>query len=292
MSNITAKMVKELRDRTGAGMMECKKALLEADGDMDKAVDSMRKAGQAKADKKSSRIAAEGIISLSINNNGKANMVEINCETDFVAKDENFLEFVNKISEASVDSFNGSLEDFNEFEHSSGKTTEEMRLELVSKVGENVKIRRIKSFETKDTHMGHYMHGNKIGVVVILEKENEELAKDVCMHIAAMKPVALDSSDIEKEDLDREREIYMAQAQESGKPENIIEKMVDGKIKKYISEVTLVNQPFVKDNDIMIGDLIKKHDNKIISFCRMEVGEGIEKKDENFADEVMSQIKN
>jgi elongation factor Ts len=136
------------------------------------------------------------------------------------------------------------------------------------------------------------MHGNKIGVVVILEKENEELAKDVCMHIAAMKPVALDSSDIEKEDLDREREIYMAQAQESGKPENIIEKMVDGKIKKYISEVTLVNQPFVKDNDIMIGDLIKKHDNKIISFCRMEVGEGIEKKDENFADEVMSQIKN
>jgi len=291
MSNITAQMVKELRDRTGAGMMECKKALKEAGGDMDLAVDAMRKAGQAKADKKSSRIAAEGVISLSMNDS-HANMVEINCETDFVAKDENFLEFVNIISEASLQSYNKNLDDFNKSTHSSGKTLEEIRLELVSKVGENVKIRRIKSFEKSNAFIGHYMHGNKIGVVVTLEKENENLAKDICMHIAAMKPAALNSEDISNEDLDKEREIFMAHAKESGKPEDIANKMVEGKIKKYISEVTLINQPFVKDNDITISDLLDKNDNKILSFYRMEVGEGIEKKDENFADEVMSQIKN
>ena len=290
MSKITAQMVKELRDRTGAGMMECKKALTQAVGNMDKAIEAMRKAGQAKADKKSSRIAAEGVITLSMKDNC-ANMIEINCETDFVAKDENFLEFVNVISNSSFDSYNGVLEDFINSKHESGKTLEEIRLELISKVGENVKIRRIKTIGNNNAHLGHYMHGSKIGVVVILEKENNELAKDVCMHIAAMKPAALNSNDIPKEDLEKEKEIYMAQAKESGKPENIIQKMVDGKMKKYISEVTLVDQTFVKDNDITISDLLKKHGNNILSFHRMEVGEGIEKKDENFADEVMAQIK-
>ncbi len=290
MSKITAQMVKELRDRTGAGMMECKKALTQAVGNMDKAIEAMRKAGQAKADKKSSRIAAEGVITLSMKDN-YANMIEINCETDFVAKDENFLEFVNVISNSSFDSYNGVLEDFINSKHESGKTLEEIRLELISKVGENVKIRRIKTIGNNNAHLGHYMHGSKIGVVVILEKENNELAKDVCMHIAAMKPAALNSNDIPKEDLEKEKEIYMAQAKESGKPENIIQKMVDGKMKKYISEVTLVDQTFVKDNDITISDLLKKHGNNILSFHRMEVGEGIEKKDENFADEVMAQIK-
>ena len=291
MSNITAQMVKELRDRTGAGMMECKKALMEAKGNMDLAVDAMRKAGQAKADKKSSRIAAEGVISLSMNDS-RANMIEVNCETDFVAKDENFLKFVNIISEESLKSFHGDLDNFNNSTDSSGKTIEDIRLELVSKVGENVKIRRIQSFEKNNVYIGHYMHGNKIGVVVSLEKENEDLAKDICMHIAAMKPTALSSEDISNEDLEKEREIFMAQAKESGKPDDIAQKMVEGKIKKYISEVTLINQPFVKDNDMKISDLLSKHDNKILSFYRMEVGEGIEKKDENFADEVMSQIKN
>ena len=290
MSKITAQMVKELRDRTGAGMMECKKALTQAEGNMDKAIEAMRKAGQAKADKKSSRIAAEGVITLSMKDN-YANMIEINCETDFVAKDENFLEFVNVISNSSFDSYNGVLEDFINSKHESGKTLEEIRLELISKVGENVKIRRIKTIGNNNAHLGHYMHGSKIGVVVILEKENNELAKDICMHIAAMKPAALNSNDIPKEDLEKEKEIYMAQAKESGKPENIIQKMVDGKMKKYISEVTLVDQTFVKDNDITISDLLKKHGNNILSFHRMEVGEGIEKKDENFADEVMAQIK-
>ena len=290
MSKITAQMVKELRDRTGAGMMECKKALTQAVGNMDKAIEAMRKAGQAKADKKSSRIAAEGVITLSMKDN-YANMIEINCETDFVAKDENFLEFVNVISNSSFDSYNGVLEDFINSKHESGKTLEEIRLELISKVGENVKIRRIKTIGNNNAHLGHYMHGSKIGVVVILEKENNELAKDICMHIAAMKPAALNSNDIPKEDLEKEKEIYMAQAKESGKPENIIQKMVDGKMKNYISEVTLVDQTFVKDNDITISDLLKKHGNNILSFHRMEVGEGIEKKDENFADEVMAQIK-
>jgi len=290
MSNITAQMVKELRDRTGAGMMECKKALVESEGNMDKAIETMRKAGQAKADKKSSRIAAEGVVTL-VMKDGYANMIEINCETDFVAKDENFLEFVKVISDASIDSYKENLEDFMNSKNASGKTIEETRLELVSKIGENVKIRRIKSIDGKDSYLGHYMHGSKIGVVVTLEKENDELAKDICMHIAAMKPSALNANDISKNDLEKEREIYMAQAKESGKPENIIQKMVDGKIKKYISEVTLVDQTFVKDNDITISELLKKNDNNVLSFHRMEVGEGIEKKDENFADEVMAQIK-
>jgi len=290
MSNINAQMVKELRDRTGAGMMECKKALIEAEGNMDNAVEAMRKAGQAKADKKSSRIAAEGVVTLAMNDS-IANMIEINCETDFVAKDANFLEFVKVISKSSINSYKGNLEDFIDSKIEAGKKIEEIRLELISKVGENVKIRRIKSIDGKDAYLGHYMHGSKIGVVVTLEKENNELAKDICMHIAAMKPMALNPDDISKENIEKEREIYEAQAQDSGKPENIIEKMVDGKIKKYISEVTLVSQPFVKDNDITIKNLLEKHDNNILSFYRMEVGEGIEKKDENFADEVMAQIK-
>ena len=198
---------------------------------------------------------------------------------------------LKSISDASIDSYKENLEDFINSKNASGKTIEETRLELVSKVGENVKIRRIKSIDGKDSYLGHYMHGSKIGVVVTLEKENDELAKDICMHVAAMKPSALNANDISKNDLEKEREIYMAQAKESGKPENIIQKMVDGKIKKYISEVTLVDQTFVKDNDITISELLKKNNNNVLSFHRMEVGEGIEKKDENFADEVMAQIK-
>ena len=292
MSNITAQMVKELRDRTGAGMMECKKALTASTGDMDKAAEAMRKAGQAKADKKSTRIAAEGVISLSMGKEKNfAHMIEVNSETDFVAKDENFLSFVKTISDASLDNYKGNLEEFNNSQHSSGKTIEEIRLELVGKVGENVKIRRIQTLESNGKYIGHYMHGSKIGVAIILEKDNKELAKDICMHIAAMKPAALNTDDISQKDLEKEREIYMAQAKESGKPQNIIEKMVEGKLRKYISEVTLTEQTFVKDNEITINDLLKKHDNNILSFSRLEVGEGIEKKNENFADEVMAQIK-
>ena len=291
MSNITAQMVKELRERTGAGMMECKKSLIECGGEIDAAVELMRKAGHAKADKKSSRIAAEGVIKFVIKDDKNlAAMLEINCETDFAAKDVNFLEFVNEISNMSLESYNGNLDEFNQSKNSSGKTIEEMRLDLVSKVGENVKIRRIQIIKNDGAHIGHYMHGTKIGVAITLEKENADLAKDICMHIAAMKPIALDSNELSPDDLEKERDIFLAQAKESGKPEEIIQKMVDGKIKKYISGVTLVDQPFVKDNEITIQELLVKHNNSIKLFYRLEVGEGIEKKDENFADEVMAQI--
>mgnify|MGYP001333452291 FL=1 len=292
MSNITAQMVKELRERTGAGMMECKKALVEAGGDMNKAIDTMRKAGQAKADKKSSRVAAEGVIKLVVRDKKVANMLEVNCETDFVAKDKNFLEFAETISNASLENFNGDISEFIQSKHSSGKTIEEERLELVSKIGENIKIRRVHSVNIENGFIGHYMHGSKICVIAVLENEDESLAKDICMHIAAMKPLAIDETGISQAVLDKEKEIFKAQAKESGKPENILEKMVEGKINKYISEVTLLNQKFVKDNEINIQTLLKNNNNKIISFFRMEVGEGIEKKDENFADEVMAQIKN
>ena len=291
MSNITAQMVKELRERTGAGMMECKKSLIECGGEIDAAVELMRKAGHAKADKKSSRIAAEGVIKFVIKDDKNlAAMLEINCETDFAAKDVNFLEFVNEISNMSLESYNGNLDEFNQSKNSSGKTIEEMRLDLVSKVGENVKIRRIQIIKNDGAHIGHYMHGTKIGVAITLEKENADLAKDICMHIAAMKPIALDSNELSPDDLEKERDIFLAQAKESDKPEEIIQKMVDGKIKKYISGVTLVNQPFVKDNEITIQELLVKHNNSIKLFYRLEVGEGIERKDENFADEVMAQI--
>jgi len=292
MSNITAQMVKELRERTGAGMMECKKALVEAGGDMNKAIDTMRKAGQAKADKKSSRIAAEGVIKLVVKDKKVANMLEVNCETDFVAKDKNFLEFAETISNASLENFNGDISEFIQSKYSSEKTIEEERLELVSKIGENIKIRRVHSVNIENGFIGNYMHGSKICVVAVLENEDESLAKDICMHIAAMKPLAIDETGISQAVLDKEKEIFKAQAKESGKSENILEKMVEGKINKYISEVTLLNQKFVKDNEINIQTLLKNNNNKIISFFRMEVGEGIEKKDENFADEVMAQIKN
>ena len=292
MSNITAQMVKELRERTGAGMMECKKALVEASGDMNKAIDTMRKAGQAKADKKSSRIAAEGVIKLVVKDKKVANMLEVNCETDFVAKDKNFLEFAEIISNASLENFNGDISEFIQSKYSSEKTIEEERLELVSKIGENIKIRRVHSVNIENGFIGNYMHGSKICVVAVLENEDESLAKDICMHIAAMKPLAIDETGISQAVLDKEKEIFKAQAKESGKPENILEKMVEGKINKYISEVTLLNQKFVKDNEINIQTLLKNNNNNIISFFRMEVGEGIEKKDENFADEVMAQIKN
>ena len=292
MSNITAQMVKELRERTGAGMMECKKALVEAGGDMNKAIDTMRKAGQAKADKKSSRVAAEGVVKLVVKDKKVANMLEVNCETDFVAKDKNFLEFAETISIASLENFNGDISEFIQSKYSSKKTIEEERLELVSKIGENIKIRRVHSVNIENGFIGHYMHGSKICVVAVLENEDESLVKDICMHIAAMKPLAIDETGISQAVLDKEKEIFKAQAKKSGKPENILEKMVEGKINKYISEVTLLNQKFVKDNEINIHTLLKNNNNKIISFFRMEVGEGIEKKDENFADEVMAQIKN
>ena len=292
MVQITASEVNRLRKQTGAGMMDCKKALVETNGDFDQAIDVLRKKGQKVAAKRADRETTEGTVLAIVNKDNNCGVVlSLNCETDFVAKDNNFLDFAELISKSSLDSFNGNLQDFHQVKQANGKTIEEIRLEVISKLGENVQIRRIQQVNVDSGFMGYYMHGNKICVTTILEKKDDALAKDICMHIAAMKPLSIDAEGISKDNLEREKEIFKAQANESGKPEDIIEKMIDGKMKKYISEVTLLNQNFVKDNDITIENLLKKNGNKILSFLRMEVGEGIEKKDENFAEEVMAQIK-
>lgn len=285
---ISAKLVKDLRDRTGAGMMECKKALVESNGDIEIAIENMRKAGQAKADKKSSRIAAEGVIKINISGDKKfATLLEVNSETDFVAKDENFVKFCNEISELSARENIANLKEL--LSASYGETNvEEARLQLISKVGENVQIRRYEKLSS--SNFGYYLHGTKIGVLVSLEYENENLAKDIAMHIAAMKPLAVSQEGINKELVEKEEEIFLAQAKESGKPENIVHKMVEGKVKKFYEENTLLSQKFVKNSDISIKELLLNEKNSVLLFKRYEVGEGIEKKSENFADEVMSQV--
>ena len=285
---ISAKLVKDLRDRTGAGMMECKKALVESNGDIEIAIENMRKAGQAKADKKSSRIAAEGIIKINISGDKKfATLLEVNSETDFVAKDDNFVKFCNEISELSLRENIVNLKEL--LSASYGEiNVEEARLQLISKVGENVQIRRYE--RVSSINFGYYLHGTKIGVLVSLENENENLAKDIAMHIAAMKPLAVSQEDISKELVEKEEEIFLAQAKESGKPENIVNKMVEGKVKKFYEENTLLSQKFVKNSDISIKELLSNEKNSVLIFKRYEVGEGIEKKSENFADEVMSQV--
>jgi len=285
---ITASLVKELRERTGAGMMDCKVALKDANGDIESAIEIMRKSGAAKAAKKAGRIAAEGIISIKQKENNIV-MIEVNCETDFVAKDDNFLSFseaiVDVIMEHDVNDIDNLLK--LNFEN---QTIEEATQQLVTKIGEKVTIRRFEKCSIKN-QVGIYLHGTRIGVVVEIEGGDQELAKDIAMHIAASKPLYINEDNVSKEVLDKEREIYVAQAKESGKPEEIIKKMVDGRIKKYIKEITLLGQPFVKDPDQSIERILKSAEANVLSFIRYEVGEGIEKRSDNFAEEVMSQAK-
>jgi len=285
---ITASLVKELRERTGAGMMDCKAALKDANGDIESAIEIMRKSGAAKAAKKAGRIAAEGIISIKQKENDIV-MIEVNCETDFVAKDDNFLSFseaiVDVIMEHDVNDIDNLLK--LNFEN---QTIEEATQQLVTKIGEKVTIRRFEKCSIKN-QVGIYLHGTRIGVVVEIEGGDQELAKDIAMHIAASKPLYINEDNVSKEVLDKEREIYTAQAKESGKPEEIIKKMVDGRIKKYIKEITLLGQPFVKDPDQSIEGILKLAEANVRSFIRYEVGEGIEKRSDNFAEEVMSQAK-
>ena len=285
---ITASLVKELRERTGAGMMDCKAALKDANGDIESAIEIMRKSGAAKAAKKAGRIAAEGIISIKQKENNIV-MIEVNCETDFVAKDDNFLSF----SEAIVDVI--MEHDVNDIDNllklnCENQTIEEVTQQLVTKIGEKVTIRRFEKCSIKN-QVGIYLHGTRIGVVVEIEGGDQELAKDIAMHIAASKPLYINEDNVSKEVLDKEREIYAAQAKESGKPEEIIKKMVDGRIKKYIKEITLLGQAFVKDPDQSIEGILKSAEANVLSFIRCEVGEGIEKRSDNFAEEVMSQAK-
>ncbi len=289
---ITASLVKELRERTGSGMMECKKALVETDGDVNAAIELMRKSGQAKAAKKAGRIAAEGIIAITFSEDKKeAAMVEVNCETDFVAKDENFISFVNAVGERTLNSsVNDVLELMGEALHEGEETTiDTAREALISKIGENMNVRRFARFSTDGGQLVSYRHGVRIGVVVELEGGDEDLGRDLAMHIAASNPVCVSAEDVSTELLNKEREIFKAQALESGKPENIIDKIIDGQMRKYLAEITLEGQAFVKDPDMSVSKLLSDAGAKVISFQRFEVGEGIEKRQENFAEEVMAQ---
>ncbi len=276
---VSASMVKELRERTGLGMMDCKKALVEADGDMEAAIESLRKSSGMKAAKKAGRIAADGLIACRVDGS-KGVMVEVNCETDFAARDENFVAFVQAVTDKA---FDNGVTDVAALE------LESEREALVQKIGENISIRRIESFS--EGTVTDYVHGNgKIGVLIALEGGNEELGKDVAMHIAAMNPTVVNPEDAPADVVAKEREIYTAQAQDSGKPPEIIEKMIDGRIRKYLAEISLVEQPFVKDGDTKVGALLKKEGASVKGFVRYEVGEGIEKAEDDFAEEVKKQL--
>ena len=291
---ITAAQVKELRERTGSGMMECKKALVDAAGDMDAAIEALRKTGLAKADKKAGRVAAEGLIAVGISEDGRsATLVEVNCETDFVARKTEFQDFANAIAHRILAGKPADIEALLAMPLRDGEETgiELARKSLIASIGENINLRRfVRRDATKGT-LAHYQHGVRIGVLVELQGGDAGLARDIAMHIAASRPQYVSEAEVPGEVIEKEREIFSAQAQASGKPANIIEKMVDGRIRKFLAEITLVGQPFVKDPDRTVGQLLKDASASVTGFERMELGEGIEKKTENFADEVMAQAK-
>jgi elongation factor Ts len=291
---ITASLVKELRERTGAGMMECKKALVETNGDIEAAIEQMRKSGQAKAAKKAGRTAAEGMIVVSFNEDrSQAAMVEVNCETDFVAKDDNFTSFANAVAERVLSGSAADLDTLMQQPLHDGEdaTVNQAREALVSKLGENMNVRRFARFQATEGKLSSYRHGVRIGVVVEVAGGDEALAKDLAMHIAATNPVCVSAEQMPQDLLAKEREIFIAQAKESGKPENIIEKMVTGRMNKFLAENTLLGQAFVKDPDTTVAKLLNSQGASVTQFQRFEVGEGIEKKQENFAEEVMAQAK-
>jgi len=287
---VTASMVKELRERTGAGMMECKKALVETHGDLDAAIEYLRKSGLAQADKKASRVAAEGQIMLQCNDdNSAAVMVEVNSETDFVAKDENFLAFAKAVARNALTT---SATDVETLMASSfdGSSLELARQALVSKIGENIQVRRIAHLQTNG-NIGAYVHGGRIGVLVEIEGGDAGLARDIAMHIAALNPEYIDADDVPADVLEKEKQFLISQAADSGKPADIIEKMVSGRMRKHLAGITLLGQPFVKDGDVTVAKLLDQKGATVKGFIRLAVGEGIEKKSENFADEVMQQVK-
>jgi elongation factor Ts len=289
---ITAGLVKELRERTGAGMMECKKALVEAAGDIESAVELMRKSGAAKADKKAGRIAAEGVVALEQTPDGSVTaMVEVNSETDFVAKGDDFQSFAQQLVRCVLGNAPADLDALlaAPLPERGNAAVDTARRELVAKIGENISVRRFYRRERGAGAIGAYRHGTRIGVIVHLEGGDTVLARDVAMHIAASRPLAVDETGLSADLLAKEREIYLAQAQESGKPADIVQKMVDGRVKKFMKEVTLLGQPFVKDPEVSVAQLLAKHKAKVLAFERFEVGEGLQKRSENFAQEVMAQ---
>lgn len=288
---ITAGLVKELRERTGSGLMECKRALVETGGDVEAAVELMRKQGLVKADKRAGRTAAEGRIVLHAEG-GVGAMVEVNCETDFVAKGDAFNDFAEHALKRAIEDSIDDAEALLAAPAQSGgaETIDTVRRELVAKIGENINIRRLVRFTGEGTIAG-YVHGTRIGVLVQLQGGDATLGRDIAMHIAASKPLAISEEQVPADVIEREREIFKAQAAESGKPADIIEKMVGGRIKKFLAETTLVGQPFVKDPDITVGKLLSDAGAKVIRFERFEVGEGIEKETTDFAQEVMAQVR-
>lgn len=290
---ITAQMVKDLRERTGAGMMECKKALVETDGDMDAAVEQMRKRGLAKADKKADRVAAEGAVVATLSDDGRSGaIVEINSETDFVANGDDFQSFAGKVAERVLADDPADLDALMHTAlETGGESVEMAQKELIAKIGENIQVRRFQRYSSDSGHVHHYLHGSRIGVLLELEGGNETLGRDLCMHIAASRPVCVSADDVPAEQTQKEREILIAQAQDSGKPQEIIEKMVEGRLRKWLSEITLLGQPFVKDPDQTVEALLKANNARVVQFVRLEVGEGIEKREENFAEEVAATIK-
>ncbi len=284
---VTAALVKELRTRTGAGMMECKKALVETGGDLDAAGEYLRKTGIAKADNKSSRVAAEGQI-VAASNDARAVLVEVNSETDFVAKDDNFLNFAAEVAQAGLADVS-DVAALMAQPASNADTLEEARKALIAKIKENIQVRRMATINDGQV-MAHYVHGGRIGVLVSLEGGTADLARDIAMHVAATNPPYISVDHVPEADVAKEKEILIAQAAESGKPPEIIEKMVGGRLRKHLAEITLLGQPFVKDPDMTVEKLLNQHSAKVVEFHRLEVGEGIEKKEENFADEVRKQL--
>ena len=281
MTGISASAVKELRERTGLGMMDCKNALVHSSGDMDLAIETLRKSSGMKAAKKAGRIAADGIISSRVGS-GFGVIVEVNCETDFAAKNQDFLAFADSVTQRVFDGRISNLESLD---------LEDVREKLVQKIGENITIRRSEIIEDADASISNYIHGNKkIGVLLAVSGGDYALAQDIAMHIAAMNPLVVSPEQVSAELVEKEREIYRAQAEESGKPQEIVEKMVDGRIRKYLAEISLTEQPFVKDSEKKVGDLCSSSGAKIIRFVRYEVGEGIDKDEDDFAAEVQRQL--
>jgi elongation factor Ts len=289
---ITAAQVKELRERTGAGMMECKKALVETDGNIETAIDNMRKSGAAKAEKKAGRVAAEGVVVTRVNDQANfAVIVEINSETDFVARDDSFKAFTDAVVDAALANKTNSVDALSAATVASGETVELARTNLIAKIGENITVRRVQTVESTDGALNTYIHGGRIGVVAALKGGDADLAKDIAMHAAATNPQFITPEEISEDVYNREKDIFTAQAIASGKPAEIAEKMVVGRMRKFAAEVCLVGQSFVKDPSTTVGDLLKSNSAEVIELVRLEVGEGIEKVEDDFAAEVMAQVK-
>jgi len=291
---ISAAMVKELRERTGAGMMDCKKALVEAGGDIEAAIEAMRKSGQAKAAKKAGRIAAEGVVMIEVAEDGKRGVVvEINCETDFVARDESFTAFTEAVARTALQCGAADAETLLQepIAGDPSMSVDAAREALIAKIGENIQVRRVVRFDAVQGHLWTYRHGTRIAVVVDLEGGDQTLGRDIAMHVAASNPICVSTDEVPEATLEKEREIFRAQALESGKPPEIVEKMIGGRIRKFLEEVTLLGQAFVKDDKKTVEKLLEEAGAKVARFARVEVGEGIEKRNENFAEEVMAQAR-